>query len=211
MAKMTMAEKLAARVQPLAEDAAGESEPAEPTLTTPVPAPEVPAGENPSEPAPRDEPQPAVAPDPAKKQPASRTKRKAAEPRAQAPATTSEAVQIILELPKSLDDRLEAYRAKKKQSHTVVLFDAVETTYDRLPELIREALGESAAPATRLFERSARTLTPVRGDDDEVTVQHTIRTTLNNRTMLSDLAEQFGAPSRNFLLVTAYRAFLPEL
>lgn len=201
--KMSMAEKLSNRVQPLKEESVpasitvGESEPPAAREVRPEPAERTPAGTPPTK---------------SKRQsPAQVRKRsKPAEPVAsEGPLST--AVQLIVELPEDVNKRLLAYKEKTRKSHTFILLRAVEMTYERLPELIREALGEEVEPAPiQLFERSARTSTPTRSDSDEPTVQHTIRTTLRNRESLTNLAEELGAPSRNFLLVTAYDAFLPK-
>lgn len=209
MAKMTMAEKLAANVKPLKEEtvdvvpAAGEDTPSLDVSTQVVPS------ENSEQETVRETAQPATA---SPKRTTAVKKRKAPEPAAAPTQESSSAVQLIVELPDSVNKRLEAYRAKTSKSHTVVLYDAVERVYEQLPELIRAELGIEESPATvRLFERSIRTSTPVPTGDKEPTVTHSIRVTSNNRRDLTELAERFGAPSRNFMLVVAYKAFLPEL
>ncbi|MDQ0729095.1 hypothetical protein [Microbacterium sp. W4I20] len=201
--KMTMAEKLASRVQPLAEETAAEAAPVD--VDPPAAAePRVEQGDatistgGGSELAKKDVPT-------QKRKPAAT----AAVPERATPTSVSAPAQLILELPESVNRRLASYRAKTRKSHAFVLLKAVESTYDRLPQLVKTALGEEDEPTIQLFERSARTASPVRAEDDEPTFTHSIRTTINNRKALSALAEELGAPSRNFLLVQAYNAFLP--
>lgn len=208
--KMSMAEKLASRVQPLPDEATVEAvaptSPAESSddMGEPSTAPAEAASAAPSEAAAtaRKSDRPRSAPAPRKRKSGSDAGRTS-------PTTLSAPAQLILELPESVNRRLTAYRVRTRKSHAFVLLKAVESTYDRLPELVKTALGEDDEPVAQLFERSARTATPVRTSDSEPTFTHSIRTTINNRTALSELAEELGAPSRNFLLVLAYDAFLP--
>lgn len=118
---------------------------------------------------------------------------------------------VVIFLPEPLDRRLSAYRASTKKGYHTLLFDAIESTYSRLPELIREATGRSAeTPEVVLFNRSRHTdKRIVDPSENPQSKRHTIRMTESNRQILSDLTEQFEAPSRNFLIVTALDAFLP--
>lgn len=118
---------------------------------------------------------------------------------------------VAVELPVDLDRRLTAYRIRTKKSHPTILLDAVEKTYEQLPGLIRKALGvEDESPRTNLFDRGPRVPAPIRLDEGVEKVRHTIRIAKPHRELLDSLTDQFGAPSRNFLIVTAYDAFLPK-
>ena len=45
----------------------------------------------------------------------------------------------------------------------------------------------------------------------EPRVKHTVRVSPTNRQKLEDIRREVGAPSRNLLIVTAYKAFLPPI
>jgi|GEM_PF-1809112 len=124
-------------------------------------------------------------------------------------ATEAMNVGIAIELPVDLDARLTSYRQATRKSLTATLLDAVESTYEQLPELIANATGRATAPKTNLFDRSPRLSMPVNFGEKTEKVRHTIRITASNRALLDEITEQFGAPSRNFLVVTAYDAYLP--
>jgi len=119
---------------------------------------------------------------------------------------------FAIELPIPINERLTAYRNRTRKSHHAVLLDAVETTYPDLPELIRKALGrEEEAPAVSLFGRSSRLAAPAPVGLSEQKVIHRFRIRESNRQLLTELADSLGAPSRNFLIVTAYDAYLPHI
>lgn len=206
---MTMAEKLAKKVQPLHEEA-NPPAPAVSALPASAPVEDKPAAE---------EPATMVAEAPVEKSATARestTPRKRRTPANGGVATESApsaSASLILTLEADLNERLLAYRATTRKSHTVILMDAVEATYDRLPELVRAALGidDEPKPARKLFERSPMTATPISTGPRAPRVQHTIRTTLTNRQQLDEITKETGAPSRNFLIVTAYDAFLPKV
>lgn len=146
-----------------------------------------------------------------KRAPARRTR---TEPRRNTPKTqeAQEAVSkgVAVELPVELDARLSAYRATTRKSHPTILLEAVERTYEQLPELIRTALGtDEDQPGVVLFDRGPRRPAPIPVDTGEK-VRHTIRIAEPHRELLDELTDRFEAPSRNFLIVTAYDAFLPK-
>lgn len=118
---------------------------------------------------------------------------------------------VPVHLPSSLNDRLQAYMARTRKSHQTVLLDALEATYDRLPDLIRQATaGESAgeeAPKASLF---ARPTLPAPVATGEPRVKHTVRVSPTNRKVLDTITAELEAPSRNFVIITAYEAFLPS-
>ncbi|MET2012954.1 hypothetical protein ABXJ56_15530 [Microbacterium chocolatum] len=133
-------------------------------------------------------------------------------PPAERPEKTTETAEsgMSFYLPESISDRYLAFRLQTRRSRQVILFDAIEATVDDLPKLVKEALGEEDKPKRTLFERSGNVKTPVRVGDGEPKVIHRVRLTKTNRDVLTDLAEQFGAPSRTFLIVVALDAYLPK-
>lgn len=137
----------------------------------------------------------------------------ASSPAATPPADEISDKPIPLELNPSLDARLQAYRSSSRKSHHTILLDAIEATYNDLPGLIRAALGldESEPEKVSVFGRAPRTTAPLPTDDDGRRVRHTVRVTESNRSLIDQLALDFGAPSRNFLVTTAYEAYLPQL
>ena len=123
--------------------------------------------------------------------------------------TASKGVPVHLPVP--LNDRLQAYMAKTRKSHQTVLLDAVSATYKRLPELIREATGggeDSDEEWTDLFNRQKR---PAPVTDAGPRVKHTVRVAPSYRAILDRVTAELDAPSRNFVIITAYEAFLPPL
>lgn len=119
---------------------------------------------------------------------------------------------FAIELPVSLDELLTEHRRRTRKSHRAVLLDAIEETYDELQELIDAELGrDRAAERRNLFGRSSRTAAPVPADDGEARVTHTFRVTASNRDLITKIADEFEAPSRNFLVVTAYRRYLKAM
>lgn len=139
--------------------------------------------------------------------------RRSPAPRAskEAPAGDDEPVTapFAIELPISLDELLTEHRKRTRKSHRAVLLDAIEATYDELQELIDNELGrDRAAEKKNLFGRSSRTAAPVPVDDGEERITHTFRVTASNRELITKIADEFEAPSRNFLVVTAYKRYL---
>lgn len=123
--------------------------------------------------------------------------------------TASKGVPVHLPVP--LNDRLQAYMAKTRKSHQTVLLDAVSATYKRLPELIREATAggeDSDEEWTDLFNRQKR---PAPVTDAGPRVKHTVRVAPSYRAILDRVTAELDAPSRNFVIITAYEAFLPPL
>ena len=141
--------------------------------------------------------------------PAQRTpaKKRATEPSTGGVAETA-TKGVPVHLTEELNERLQAYMARKRWSHQTVLLDAIEATYSRLPQLIDEAThaDEESVERTPLFDRPAR---PVHTATGEARVKHTVRMTDSNRKILDDITESLGAPSRNFLIAVAYEAYLP--
>lgn len=209
MAKLDLASTLKASVAPTPVATEESSPPAPKLVAVPAPPPEA------DEPVTAEEDAAAEVAVPATKATGTRKPRKQGQPRSQpAPAVDTEpaSVGVALELPADLDKRLTAYRAKTRKSHPTVLLDAVEATYEQLPDLIRISLGrDEETPKTVLFGRAPRTPAPIQMGESGDKVRHSVRVTLSNRNQLDELTVQFGAPSRNFLIVTAYEAYLPQL
>lgn len=115
---------------------------------------------------------------------------------------------LIFQIDPQLDKRLEAYRTVTRKSYHHVMLDAVEHTYDRLPELVLKALGrdKEQKPKRSLFDRGAA---PVVEDKRGERVSHTVRILESNRTALDEITAEVGAPSRNFMLTVALDAYLP--
>ena len=118
---------------------------------------------------------------------------------------------VPVHLPVPLNDRLQAYRANTRNRHQTVLLDAVSATYKRLPELIRQATAggeETDEDWTDLFNRQKR---PAPVTDAGPRVKHTVRVAPSYRAILDRVTAELDAPSRNFVIITAYEAFLPPL
>jgi predicted DNA-binding protein len=117
---------------------------------------------------------------------------------------------VPVHLTEELNERLQAYMTRKRWSHQTVLLDAIEATYTRLPDLIREATAadDEATERTPLFDRPSR---PTPKASGEARIKHTVRMSDSNRNTLDDITEKLGAPSRNFLITVAYEAYLPTI
>lgn len=191
--------------------AAGEPVTGSAPADEPTEAPVDPA--TPAVPGAGEEPKPESDPAPAKPK-SQRSTRKAATMPA-APTTTlveqEKADQPIqVSLPKSLHERLLAYKSKEGLSHPTILFDAIESTYDRLPELLaqRTVKAPAAAGGKSLFNRPQAVVRKTE-DSDEPRETFIIRVTATNKEILDNLVPEVGAPNRNVMLVAAYDAFLP--
>lgn len=117
---------------------------------------------------------------------------------------------VPVHLTEELNERLQAYMTRKQWSHQTVLLDAIEATYTRLPDLIREATAadDEAAERTPLFDRPSR---PTPKSSGEARVKHTVRMSDSNRNILDRITEELEAPSRNFVITVAYEAYLPTI
>lgn len=117
-------------------------------------------------------------------------------------------VGVPVHLPKRINDRLMAFMADTNRSHPMVLLDAIEVTYDRLGELIQKKLGIETQPRTKLFNRSGVRSAVIAEKNTE---KHTVQVSKGDRDMLGQIANDLGAPSRTFMIVVAYDAYLPQL
>lgn len=140
-------------------------------------------------------------------------RKQAQQPRASETAGEREtaSVGIPFHLPESLDTKLQAYMTRTGKSHHRVLLEAVASTYQQLPDLIRAAMAgedentpqEEAVSA--LFDMPAWIAPKT---SLEPRVKHTVRVSPTNRRKLDDITSELGAPSRNLVIITAYKAFL---
>lgn len=128
------------------------------------------------------------------------------------PATTSNSAAgdsvkgLALELPRSLNARLNAHHAQTKMSFVLTVMTAVEVAYPRLQELIDKKLGRHDEPArVSLFTKPTRQ----RIARDEETDRRTIRMSADGLAVLDGLVEEFAAPSRTFLVIVALDTYLP--
>ncbi len=132
------------------------------------------------------------------------------------PASVGRAVQsradqpVAINLPVSLEGRLERYRKKSGLSNPNIIFNALEATYDRLPELVGEKtihLGGDSGGGTTLFSRPPRA---VRRDfSGELKRPLIVRITAENKQILEGLKTTVGAPNRSVMVVAALDDFLP--
>lgn len=117
---------------------------------------------------------------------------------------------LAVSIPQSVMDRLEAYRHESGESHPTVLFNAIESTYAQLPELIKAASVQPAGAAEGgqlLFNRPAAV---ARRSTKEPKATFIIRVSKENKDILTRLTAELGAPSRNALCAAAYDAYLPK-
>lgn len=112
---------------------------------------------------------------------------------------------VLIMVTTHLRDRLKAVATSKNTTYRDLVFDAIESTVDKLPELMTHRTGQETN--TGLFNRSTtRPNTSAEGK-----VQVTIRgITAQNRAVLNDLVQSTGAPSLTALITAALEAHLPE-
>jgi len=126
----------------------------------------------------------------------------------EASGTDEKTVGVPVHLPKRINDRLIAFMADTNRSHPMVLLDAIEVTYEHLGELIQKKLGIETQPKTKLFNRSGVRSAVIAEKNTE---KHTVQVSKGDRDMLGQIANDLGAPSRTFMIVVAYDAYLPQL
>jgi hypothetical protein len=113
---------------------------------------------------------------------------------------------VQVSLPASLDKRLQDYKASSGLSHPDILFTAIETVFDQLPDLVQESVVQ--VPDRKLFNRPAAVVR--RAEDAEPRKTFIMKITPENKGVLDELWQSVGAPSRNAMLIAAYNAFLPS-
>lgn len=109
-------------------------------------------------------------------------------------------------LRESLYTKLLEYKKESGKTHPAILFDAIESTYDRLPELIKEHT-IPVETTHRLFDRPESAI--ARGDS-EPKKQWIMRVSHKNKAIIEQLTEQFGAPNPTQLIAIAYEAYLAD-
>ena len=111
-------------------------------------------------------------------------------------------VQVTLRKP--VKEMLETYKRSSGMSHPNILFDALEFSYEELPNLIKDRATRLDPDRKKLF---ARPSSPARHEDVE-TETFIVRMSQTNKDVIEDLWQQFEAPSRTALLAVAYEHYL---
>ena len=206
LARPTAAPAAPAPADTGSRSAATKAEPETPVAAAPAPAPEQ---SKPSS-APRAEAQPKG--QAARKQRATGNDAPPASAAPGADGVSSKADQAIpFNLPLRVWNRLEAYRRATGISNPNILFNAIEATYERLPELVAArtvSFGGGEGGGTRLFNRPQTAAQ--RADDGETKKQLIIRVNKENKQILDDLWPEVGAPNRTVMAVAALDDFLPN-
>jgi len=123
---------------------------------------------------------------------------------------TSSWKHVGLVVSESIDRRMLAHQAATKKSLPTILMDAVESTYEQLPDLIAEATGRIEEPARpSLFGRSMASERRKVNAPEAPTVRHTLRLSAHAVTVLDGLVDEMESPSRTLLMVTALDTYLP--
>lgn len=117
---------------------------------------------------------------------------------------------VQISLPVSVNARLTAFKKKTGLSHPNILFDAIESTAEQLPVLVKaKTVQLGTSTGTALFSRPQTAAK--RDTSSEPRESFIIRITKQNKGVLDTLAKQVNAPNRTVLIVAAYDAYLPEL
>lgn len=114
---------------------------------------------------------------------------------------------VNVTLRESLMNKLNAYKEETGLSHPVILFTAIETHIDELPDRLRRSVTGATAPegGRSLFDMPRVVAHKTDGERTETFI---IRVNKKNKAILDGLWKELGAPSRNALFVAAYEAFL---
>lgn len=116
---------------------------------------------------------------------------------------------IQVSLPRSLMERLDRFKKDKGLSHPTILFDAIESNAERLPDLVKARIVQVGGTTGKSLFNRPQTVVP-RSSDTEPKETFIIRVSQENKDILDQLAQDSGAPSRTVLLVAAYDAYLPN-
>lgn len=125
--------------------------------------------------------------------------------RAVKPGRADKGVQVTLEQP--VMDMLTEYKARTEMSHPNILFDALEYSYDELPNLIKDRATRLEPDRKKLFERPS---SPAKHEDVE-TETFVVRMTQANKDVIEDMWKQLEAPSRTAMLAAAYKHYLTAM
>lgn len=114
---------------------------------------------------------------------------------------------VNVTLRESLMNKLNAYKEETGLSHPIILFTAIETHIDELPDRLRRSVAGATAPegGRSLFDMPRVVAHKTDGERTETFI---IRVNKKNKAILDGLWKELGAPSRNALFVAAYEAFL---
>ncbi len=117
----------------------------------------------------------------------------------------NQAVNVTLR--ESLMNKLNAYKEETGLSHPIILFTAIETHIDELPDRLRRSVAGATAPegGRSLFDMPRVVAHKTDGERTETFI---IRVNKKNKAILDGLWRELGAPSRNALFVAAYEVFL---
>jgi hypothetical protein len=114
---------------------------------------------------------------------------------------------VPITLRESVYDRLIAYKKASGKTHPTILFDAIEATHDRMPDLIKS---HTIQPETSLGLFDRPKATAPRQDVPEPKNTFIIRVSHKNKAVIDDLVTQFGAPNQTQYTAIAYEAYLED-
>ena len=125
--------------------------------------------------------------------------------RAEKPGRADKGVQVTLKRP--VMKMLSEYKNITEMSHPNILFDALEYSYDELPNLIKDRATRLEPDRKKLFERPS---SPARHEDVE-TETFVVRMTQANKDVVEDMWKRLEAPSRTAMLAVAYEHYLTAM
>lgn len=131
----------------------------------------------------------------------------APEPSAASPAQgKAQGGNLTIRASKDLLARYEAHKKRTGLSYPNVLFNAIEATYDQLPELLSRQ--QIKTPGVNLFGRPA-TVTTIERDDAEKNTK-SMRISGHHMDVLDTLARELAQNNRNRLITTALTEYLKD-
>lgn len=114
---------------------------------------------------------------------------------------------VQVSIPRSQYDALIRYKSESGKTHATILFDAIEATYEQLPDLIRARTIQPES-SRRLFDRPESV--SIRREDDEPKKTFIIRVSHKNKATIEQLTKDLGAPNPTQLTAIAYEAYLAD-
>lgn len=112
---------------------------------------------------------------------------------------------VVVYMPVPVHERLKLARQSHTTSQTDIVLDAIEQAYERLSEIVTNALTPACQTEGRLFTRVQQ-----QTQDHQPKVQVTIRPTADQLQIIDELVTTHGAPDRSFFISTVLDDVLPS-
>ncbi len=119
-----------------------------------------------------------------------------------ASSRADKSVQVTLK--NSVHQRLEELKELSGMTHSNILFDVIEFSYDRLGDLIENRGTLLEAGRTKLFDRPSSPAKP----SDEPTTTFIVKVSQKSKDFIDELWRKLDAPNRTAMLAPAYEYYI---